>query len=119
MPFGLTKAPAVFQALVNAILQEYLNFVLLYLDDILIFSPDLKTHQKHFRPVIQWLLHHDLFVKAEKCEFHSPSMSFLGFIVAEANVNMDPQKVAAIRDRPILSNRKQLQRFLGFANFYQ
>ena len=120
MPFGLTNAPAVFQALVNDVLREMLGrYVFVYLDDILIFSPDETTHVKHVRQVLQRLLANQLFVKAEKCEFPVPSVSFLGFIVSKDNVEMDPTKVRAVSEWATPSNRKQLQRFLGFANFYR
>lgn len=83
MPFGLTNAPAVFQALINEVLGDFLNkFVFVYLDDILIFSPDNITHQQHVRQVLDRLLQNQLYVKAEKCEFHVQTTSFLGFIIA-------------------------------------
>uniref|UniRef100_A0A673AT68 Gypsy retrotransposon integrase-like protein 1 n=1 Tax=Sphaeramia orbicularis TaxID=375764 RepID=A0A673AT68_9TELE len=120
MPFGLTNAPAVFQALVNDVLRDMLNvFVFVYLDDILIFSSDERSHVQHVRQVLQRLLQNQLFVKAEKCEFHRPSVSFLGFIIAEGSVQMDPDKVSAVRDWPTPTSRKDVQRFLGFANFYR
>lgn len=89
MPFGRTNAPAVFQALVNDD-RDFLNqFVFVYLNDIFIFSPDPATHQKHVRQVLQRLLQNQLYMKAKKCEFHSPSVTFLGFMVAEGEVSMD------------------------------
>ncbi|KAF7648883.1 hypothetical protein LDENG_00150580, partial [Lucifuga dentata] len=101
MPFGLTNAPAVFQALVNDVLQDMLNqFVFVYLDDILIFS---KSEQEHIQPVcqvLQRLLENQLFVKEEKCEFHVPMVSFLGFIVAAGTIQMDPSKVSAGSEWP-------------------
>jgi hypothetical protein len=120
MPFGLTNAPAVFQALVNNILRDMLHqFVFVYIDDILIFSRSLAEHKLHVRQVLQRLLENRLFVKAEKCEFHVPSVAFLGFIISQGRVEMDPGKVTAVTDWPTPTNRKQLQRFLGFANFYR
>lgn len=117
MPFGLSNAPAVFQALVNYVLCDMLNqYVFVYLDDILIFSPDEDTHVKH---VLQRLLTHQLFLKAEKCEFHVSSVSFLGFIVSQDNIQMDPAKVSAVTEWVTPTSRKHLQRFLGFANFYR
>ena len=117
MPFGLTNAPAVFQALVNDVLREYLNkFVFVYLDDILIFSPDIETHKKHVRQVLEQLLLNQLFVKAEKCEFHVSTVSFWGFVVSEGRVGMDPEKLRAVQEWP--TSRKEVQWFLGFANFY-
>lgn len=120
MPFGLTNAPAVFQALVNDVLRDMLNiFMFVYLDDILIFSPDEQSHILHVHQVLQRLLDHQLFVKAEKCEFHVPTVSFLGFIVSEGNIQMDPAKVKAVSEWPTPGSRKEVQRFLGFANFYR
>ena len=120
MPFGLTNAPAVFQALVNDVLRDMLNrFVFVYLDDILIFSRSPAEHEQHVRRVLQRLLENRLFVKAEKCVFHVPSVSFLGYIIAEGQVKMDPAKVSAVAEWPAPDNRKRLQRFLGFANFYR
>ena len=116
MPFGLTNAPGVFQAFVNYVLRDYLNrFVFVYLDDILIFSPDEKAHVQHVRQVLQKLLENQLFVKAEKCEFHVNTTSFLGFIISENKVQMDPSKV----NWPTPTSCKKLQQFLGFANFYR
>ena len=88
MPFGLTNAPAVFQALINDVLRDFLHcFVFVYLDDILIFSRDPVQHTEHVHLVLQWLLENRLFVKAEKCEFHVPSVQFLGFIIESGQVS--------------------------------
>ncbi len=120
MPFGLTNAPAVFQALVNDVLRDLLNTcVFVYLDDILIFSKSREEHVQHVRCVLQRLLENHLFVKAEKCVFHTSEVPFLGFIVKEGSIQMDPAKVKAVLDWASPSSRKELQRFLGFANFYR
>lgn len=120
MPFGLTNAPAVFQSLVNDILRDMLNrFIFVYLDDILIFSQTLEEHQTHVRLVLQRLLENGLFVKAEKCDFHAQSVSFLGFIIQKGEMVPDPAKIRAVVEWPVPESRKQLQRFLGFANFYR
>ncbi|KAI3361475.1 hypothetical protein L3Q82_012950 [Scortum barcoo] len=93
MPFGLTNAPAVFQGFINEVLREYLNdFVFVYLDDILIFSPDPATHQRHVRQVLNRLLENKLFVKAEKCEFHASSVTFLGFVVSPNCIQDGPRE---------------------------
>ncbi|XP_050924947.1 uncharacterized protein LOC108874699 [Lates calcarifer] len=120
MPFGLTNAPAVFQCLINDVLRDMLNrFVFVYLDDILIFSRTPDEHVQHVRLVLQRLLENRLFVKAEKCEFHVPSVSFLGFVVEKGQVRSDPAKIKAVVEWPTPTDRKQLQRYLGFANFYR
>ena len=111
MPFGLTNAPAIFQALVNDVLGDMLNqFVSVYLDDILIFSKSREEHIVHVQFVFQRLLKNSLFVKAEKCEFHASTVSFLGYIVAKGSLQMDPAKVSAITSWPIPDSHKQLQR---------
>ena len=110
MPFGLTNAPAVFQALVNDVLRDMLNKqVFVYLDDILTFSRSREEHIHHVQAVLQRLLRNSLFVKAEKCEFHASSVSFLGYIVGQGIVQMDPAKVSAVTSWPIPDSRKQLQ----------
>ena len=120
LPFGLTNAPAVFQCLVNDVLRDMINvFVVVYLDDLLIFSKSRDEHVVHVRLVLQRLLENRLFVKAEKCEFHTTSLEFLGHIVQEGKVSTDPKKVRAVREWPVPRSRLDLQRFLGFANFYR
>lgn len=118
MPFGFTNAPAIFEALINDVLRDFLNrFVFVYLDDILIFSRDPQNHQNHVRQVLQRFLENKLFVKAEKCDFHVSSVSFLGYIIETGRVRADPSKIQAVAEWPTPLNGKQLQRFLGFANF--
>ena len=120
MPFGLTNAPAVFQNLVNNILRDMINcFVVVFLDDILVYSRSEAEHIKHVRLVLQRLLENRLYVKAEKCEFHSPSVEFLGHIIEKGSVRADPKKVQAVKDWEQPKDRAQLRRFLGFANFYR
>lgn len=91
MPFGLTNA--VFQSLLNDVLQDMLNrHMFVYLDDILIFSKSPAEHAHHIQAVLQCLLENLLFIKAEKYEFHAPSVSFLGYIVAQGSIQMDRAK---------------------------
>ncbi|KAL0148088.1 hypothetical protein M9458_056628, partial [Cirrhinus mrigala] len=120
LPFGLSNAPAVFQALVNDVLRDMVDqFIYVYLDDILIFSHSLQEHVQHVRRVLQRLLENGLYVKAEKCVFHAQSVPFLGYIVSAEGVRMDSDKVQAVVNWPTPDSRKALQRFLGFANFYR
>ena len=117
MPFGLTNAPAVYQSLVNDMLRDMLNrSVFVYLDDILIFSKSIEEHRIHVQQVLQRLLENRLYVKAEKCDFHVPSISFLGYIISQGQIEMDPTKVSAVAEWP---SPPRLQQFLGFANFYR
>uniref|UniRef100_A0A3B3HZ14 Gypsy retrotransposon integrase-like protein 1 n=1 Tax=Oryzias latipes TaxID=8090 RepID=A0A3B3HZ14_ORYLA len=120
MPFGLTNAPAVFQRLVNDVLRDFLNrFVFVYLDDILIYSSNQTQHEQHVRQVLTRLLENKLFVKAEKCEFHVNSVQFLGYIIEAGRIRPDPSKIEAVANWEPPNNRKKLQQFLGFANFYR
>lgn len=120
MPFGLTNAPAIFQALVNDVLRDFLNsFVFVYLDDILIFSQNTAEHTEHVRKVLKRLLENRLYVKAEKCEFHCSSVSFLGYVIESGKVRPDPEKIKAVVQWPRPTSRRKLQQFLGFANFYR
>ncbi|KAL0162278.1 hypothetical protein M9458_041674, partial [Cirrhinus mrigala] len=119
-PFGLTNALAVFQGLVNNVLGDMINhFVFVYLDDVLIFSPFLQLHTQHVRQVLQRLLENQLFVKAEQCEFHAESVTFLGHIISSKGIKPDPAKIEAVAKWPVPDSRKALQHFLGFANFYR
>lgn len=116
MLFGLTAAATVFKALVDDVLHDMLNQFdrKLNIDDISFFSCTLEEDVEHVRLVLQRLLQNK-FVKAEKCEFHVQSVSFLGFIIEQGQIRSDPAKV----EWPIPENRMQLQRFRGFANFYR
>ncbi|KAF4301497.1 hypothetical protein GTA08_BOTSDO10546 [Botryosphaeria dothidea] len=120
MPFGLTNAPATFQAMINDTLREYLDvFCTAYLDDILIYSETLEEHQEHVEKVLKKLQERKLQVKPEKCAFHVQEVEFLGFIIRPGEVIIDPKKVDSILSWPIPKNLREVQSFLGFANFYR
>ncbi|XP_078518423.1 LOW QUALITY PROTEIN: retrotransposon-like protein 1 [Lissotriton helveticus] len=120
MPFGLCNAPAAFQHFVNDILREFLDrFAVVYIDDILIFSKNMEEHVSHVRTILECLLKNQLYVKLEKCVFHTTKVEFLGFILSPDGVSMDESKLKAIRDWPAPSTVKEIQSFLGFANFYR
>ncbi len=120
MPFGLANSPSVFQAFMNDIFRDMLDrWVIVYIDDILIYSNTQEEHVRHVRAVLKRQLQHQLYVKAEKCEFHQTSTSFLGYVISQDGVSMDDKKVQAVLDWPQPQTVKELQRFLGFANFYR
>ncbi|CAN2389180.1 K02A2.6-like, partial [Pristimantis euphronides] len=120
MPFGLCNAPSVFQEFVNDLFRSVLGrFVIIYLDDILVFSPDWETHREHLRAVFQILLDNSLYAKREKCEFGVTFIAFLGHILTSDAITMDPAKVKAVLDWVQPSSLKALQRFLGFTNYYR
>lgn len=120
MPFRLTNAPAVFQALINDVLWDMLNQLdVVYLDDILIFAGSLEEHEGHISRVLQKLLDNHIYVKAEKCKFHVTQAQFLGFIITPGHVEMYPKKVEAVLSWPIPVTVKQVHCFISFANFYR
>ncbi|GJP37618.1 hypothetical protein CLOM_g22008 [Closterium sp. NIES-68] len=119
MPFGLTNAPATFQAEMNHILRPLLDeCVVMYLDDILIYSRDMKQHAEHLRRVFEILRREQFYVKMSKSEFALEKVHFLGHIVSAQGVHVDPKKVEAVRTWKTPENVKELQQFLGFANYY-
>ena len=120
MPFGLTNAPAVFQRLINNALREYLDvFVIAYLDDIIIYSKDPVEHVEHVRKVLKKLLEWKLRVKLKKSEFHTTKTAFLGHVIEPGRIGMDPRKVASIVEWPEPTTIKDVQSFLGLANYYR
>ena len=120
MPFGLTNAPASFQTMINDVLREYIDdFVVVYLDDILIFSKNLKQHRQHVHKVLKLLQKAKLLVEKEKCEFHKQRVKFLGYELSPGHIQMDPDKVKTIAEWPSPTTVKEVRAFLGFANFYR
>ncbi|XP_073529630.1 uncharacterized protein [Phyllobates terribilis] len=93
--------------------------MVIYLDDILIFSNSVEEHQTHVRQVLQWLRENSLYIKLEKCEFHQEEIQFLGYVISPQGLRMDAKKMQAITEWPIPKNVKEVQHFLGFANFYR
>src|SRR5882724_3918033 len=120
MPMGLTNAPATFQAFMNHIFRDMTDiFVVIYLDDILIFSNSLEEHQVHVQRVLDRLCEYDLHSKPEKCLFHMQKIEFLGFMVTPTGISMDTAKTDVVSIWPTPTNLKAVQVFLGFANFYR
>jgi hypothetical protein len=120
MPFGLCNAPATFQALMNDVLRTYLRrFVLVFFDDILIYSTSWADHLRHLRVVLNTLRQHRLFVKRSKCSFGVDSVAYLGHVISAAGVAMDPAKVQAIHDWPQPRSARAVRGFLGLAGYYR
>ncbi|KAL0184106.1 hypothetical protein M9458_019802, partial [Cirrhinus mrigala] len=120
MPFGLVSSPSVFQAFINDVFRDMLGkWVIVYMDNIRVFSDSMETHVKYVRAVLQRLITHRLYAKAEKCEFHQTLTTFLGYVVGPEGVAMDDRKVHVALNWPQPTTIKELQRFLGFANFYR
>ena len=115
MPFGLCNAPATFQTLMNSIFQE----VIVYLDDILVFSKTLEQHRNHVKKVLETLRRNKLYCKLSKCQFGRQTIDFVGYTVSQNTVAMQSDKLRAIREWPRPSTVKMIQRFLGFCNYYR
>ncbi|XP_022872717.1 uncharacterized protein LOC111391700 [Olea europaea var. sylvestris] len=120
MPFGLTNAPATFCTLMNRIFQPYLDkFVVVYLDDIVIYSDNLEDHAKHLRTVFQALRENELYIKKEKCSFAKEEVHFLGHIIGHERLKMDEAKVKAIKEWEAPTKVTELHSFLGLVNYYR
>ena len=120
MPFGLTNALAAFMALMNNIFPPSLDqFVVVFIDDILVYSKDEDQHAEHLRVVLQTLREHKLYAKFTKCEFWLRKVSFLGHIVSSEGISVDPAKVEAISTWAIPRNASEVQSFLGLAGYYR
>ncbi|KAJ7968029.1 Retrotransposon protein, putative, Ty3-gypsy subclass [Quillaja saponaria] len=120
MPFGLTNAPATFCTLMNQVFRGYLDkFVVVYLDDIVIYSSTLEDHKQHLQLVFNRLRENQLFVKREKCSFAQKRIKFLGHIIEEGRVRMDLDKVKAIQEWKTPTSVTELRSFLGLANYYR
>ena len=120
MPFGLMSVPSAFQRFVNTVFADMLDVtVIVYLDDILIYSDNLEDHKKHVREVLRRLRKHGLYMKPEKCEFHTDTTEYLGYCLSPAGLTMAQNKVDIIHNWPEPRKVKDIQSFLGFANFYR
>ncbi|KAL0445949.1 UNVERIFIED_CONTAM: Transposon Ty3-I Gag-Pol polyprotein [Sesamum latifolium] len=120
MPFGLTNAPAAFMSLMNKTLQPFLDqFVIVFIDDILIYSRSPEEHEQHLRTVLQILREKQLYAKFSKCEFWMEEIAFLGHVVSKEGVQPDPAKVRAILGWEPPKNVSEVRSFLGLAGYYR
>ncbi|KAF8693024.1 hypothetical protein RHS03_08515, partial [Rhizoctonia solani] len=118
MPFGLTNAPAAFQHFMNNLFRDLIDVtVVIYLDDILIFSENPEEHPSHVREVLSRLMKNQLFCKLSKCHFHVTTVDYLGIVISPAGFSMDQKKIEAVTSWPTPRTVKQVQAFLGFVNY--
>nr|CAE01541.2 OSJNBa0033G05.1 [Oryza sativa Japonica Group]CAE05974.2 OSJNBa0063C18.15 [Oryza sativa Japonica Group] len=120
MSFGLTNAPAFFMNLMNKIFMEYLDqFVVVFIDDILIYSKNEEEHAEHLRLIMEKLRDHQLFAKFSKCEFWLDRVAFLGHVISSNGVEVDPSKVEAVLAWNPPKNVSEIRSFLGLARYYR
>ncbi|GKV23585.1 hypothetical protein SLEP1_g33294 [Rubroshorea leprosula] len=119
MPFGLTNAPARFMDLMNWVFSKYLDqFVVVFIDDILVYSSSHAFHEKHLRTVLETLRRERLFAKFKKCEFWLDNVAFLGHVVTKDGISVDPQKIEAVVDWKRPNSVVEIRSFLGLAGYY-
>jgi hypothetical protein len=120
MSFGLTNVPAYFIYLMNKVFMKYLDkFVVVFIDDILVFSKNEEEHEEHLRLVLQKLREHQLYAKFSKCEFWLKEVSFLGHIISNGGVSVDPKKVRDVLSWNPPQDVSEIRSFLGMAGNYR
>jgi len=120
MPFGLTNVPSTFMRLMNEVLKKYTGkFVVVYLDDILVFSKSKEEHLEHLKLVLKTLQKEKLLIKLKKCSFMKEELVYLGFVISREGLKMDPEKVQAIRNWPTPRSVFEVRSFHGLASFYR
>jgi hypothetical protein len=119
MPFGLTNAPATFMTLMNSLFMKHLGkFVLVFMDDILIFSKTMEEHQDHLRQVFEILRSNQLFAKLSKYEFFSTCVEFLGHLILDEGILVDPKKIKTTAGWSVPKDKTDVRSFLGLASYY-
>ena len=120
IPFGLTNAPATFNRLMSDIFREHLDeYVLVFFDDILVYSKNPEEHEQHVRRVLELLRQHQLFAKKSKCTFCTDKVEYLGFVISKDGVSTDPAKIEAVKNWPTPKNIREARGFLGLAGWYR
>ena len=120
MPFGLTNAPVAFMDLMNRVFQSYLDrFVIVFIDDILVYSGSSEEHSEHLRIVLQTLKERQLYAKLSKCRFWLDRVAFLGHVISDEGVSMDSQKIEAVVNWKPPKNVSEVRSFLGLAGYYR
>ena len=119
VPFGLKNAPATFMCLMNSVFSRYLDkFILVFLDDILVYSKNEEEHEEHLRLTLQLLREHQLYAKLSKCDFYRDRIQCLGHIISEEGIYVDPNKIEAIMNWPTQRNVIDVRSYMGLGGYY-
>nr|GEZ93773.1 putative reverse transcriptase domain-containing protein [Tanacetum cinerariifolium] len=120
MPFGLTNAPAVFMDLRNRVCKPYLDtFVIVFINDILIYLKDEKEHEEHLKAILELLKKEELYAKFSKCKFWIPKVQFLGHVIDSQGIHVDPAKIKSVKDWASPKSPTEIRQFLGLARYYR
>ncbi|GJX65615.1 putative reverse transcriptase domain-containing protein, partial [Tanacetum coccineum] len=120
MLFGLTNAPAVFMDLMNRVCKPYLDkFIIVFIDDILIYSKNKQEHEEHLKLILQLLKKEELYAKFSKCEFWIPKVQFFGHVIDSQGIHVDPAKIKSIKDWASPKSPMEIRQFLGLAGYYR
>jgi hypothetical protein len=120
VPFGLSNAPVVFMCLMNGVFREYLDkFVIVFLDEILIYSKLEEEHEHHLRMVLQVLREHKLYAKLTRCSFYQKQIHYLGHVISKDGIAVDPEKIEAIREWSAPKNVIEVRSFMCLAGYYR
>nr|GEU42916.1 putative reverse transcriptase domain-containing protein [Tanacetum cinerariifolium] len=118
MPFGLTNAPAVFMDLMNRVCRPYLDkFVIVFIDDILIYSRSKEEHEEHLKQILELLRKEELYAKFSKCEFWLPKVQFLSHVIESEGIHVDPTKIKSIKDWASPKTLTKIRQFLALAGY--
>ena len=120
LPFGLTNAPATFICLMNNVFHQFLDkFVLIFIDDILIYSRSREEHEEHLIVVLQTLREHQLYAKFSKCDFFMEEIQYLGHVITKEGIAVDPEKIRTIMEWPVPKDVADIRSFMGLAGYYR
>ena len=120
VPFGLTNAPTTFMCLMNSVFSKCLDkFFLVFLYEILVYSKNEEEHEEHLRLTLQLLREHQLYAKLRKCDFYSDRIQYLGHIISEGGISVEPEKIEAIMNWPTPRNVMDVRSFMGLVGYYR